>query len=345
MHTRARLLSRFKPFVSSSRVSMPPLIGMALSGTCLLLPLALSLMPEQHLLVSFPDVGQGDCALIELPTGQTILIDGGGTRDNRFDIGRRVLAPYLWNRGIRKLDLVVLSHPHPDHMNGLIAILKKFKVAAVWESGLDTGLPGYGEFLAVMLDRKIPCRLVSANDPPMMFGETMISVLHPRREFLSHDRQAYSAENNRSLVVQVTSEGRNLLFMGDVGTGVERDIMMSMRRMKTDLIKVPHHGSKSSSSEDFVSQTMPAVAVMTVGRGNPYHHPSAEVLARYQKIGAQICRTDSDGAVTIVVNKGELAIQRWNDLALRRIALADRATWGEQELVNGRRLRIRASGI
>jgi hypothetical protein len=84
---------------------------------------------------------------------------------------------------------------------------------------------------------------------------------------------------------------------------------------------------------------------MTVGRGNPYHHPSDEVLARYKKIGALICRTDSDGAVTIAMNKGELAVQRWNDLVLRRIALADRATWGERELVNGHRLRIRASGI
>jgi beta-lactamase superfamily II metal-dependent hydrolase len=179
----------------------------------------------------------------------------------------------------------------------------------------------------------------------MMFGGAMISVLHPRRGFFSHDRQAYSAENNRSLVVQIRSEGRGLLFMGDVGIEVERNLMMSMRGMKTDLIKVPHHGSKSSSSEDFVLQTKPAVAVMTVGRGNPYHHPSDEVLERYEKIRALICRTDSDGAVTIAVNKGELAIQRWNDLVLRRIALADRATWGEQELVNGDRLRIRALGL
>jgi competence protein ComEC len=345
LHIGARLRSRFKPFGSSSRVSTLPVIGMVLAGMCLLLPIALTLIPEQRLLLSFPDVGQGDCALIELPTGQTILIDGGGTRDNRFDIGRRILAPYLWNRGIRRLDLVVLSHPHPDHMNGLIAILKKFEVAAVWESGLDTDLPGYAEFHKVTQDRNIPCRLVSADDPPMMFGEAMISVLHPRRGFLSHDRQAYSAENNRSLVVQIKSEGRVLLYTGDVGIEAERNIMLSMQGMKTDLIKVPHHGSKSSSSEDFISQIRPAIAVMTVGRGNPYHHPSDEVLARYGKIGALICRTDNDGAVTIAANKGELAIQRWNDLVLRRIALADRATWGGQEQVNGSRLRIRASGL
>lgn len=345
MHTRARLLSRFKPFEASSRVSKLPVIGMALAGMCLLLPLALSSIPGQRTIVSFPDVGQGDCALIELPGGHTILIDGGGTRDNHFDIGRRVLAPYLWNKGIRRLDLVVLSHPHPDHMNGLIAILKKFEVAAVWESGRDTDLPGHDAFSAMIRDKIIHHRFVSADDPPVMLGEAMISVLHPRRGFEAHDRQAFAAENDRSLVIQVKSEGKNLLFTGDIGIEAEQDIMNAMPGLKADLIKVPHHGSKSSSSDAFVSQTRPDVAIVTVGRGNPYHHPREEVLARYEKIGARICRTDIDGAVTIGVNKGKFAVQRWNDLILRRIDLFDRSKWSVQELGNWSRLRIRAAGF
>ena len=344
MHTRARLLSRFKPFESSSRVSKVPVIGMAFAGVLLALPLSLSFIPEQRTRVSFPDVGQGDSTLIELPGGKTILIDGGGTRDNRFDIGRRVLAPFLWNRGIRRLDLVVLSHPHPDHMNGLIAILKKFEVAAVWESGLDTDLPGHDAFSAMIRDRTIHQRLVSADDPPVMLGEAMISVLHPRRGFEAHDRQAYAAENDRSLVIQVKSEDKNLLFTGDIGIEAEQDIMSAVPGLKADLIKVPHHGSTSSSSDAFVSQTRPDVAIVTVGRGNPYHHPREEVLARFENIGARICRTDSDGAVTIRVKTGKFAIQRWNDLILRRIDLFDRSKWSEQERGNWGRLRIRAAG-
>ena len=344
MHTRTRLLSRFKPFESSSRVSKAPVIGMVFAGVCLLLPLALSFIPQQHTMISFPDVGQGDSTLIEFPGGKTILIDGGGTRDNRFDIGRRVLAPYLWNKGIHRLDLVVLSHPHPDHMNGLIAILKKFEVAAVWESGMDTDLPGHGEFSRAMEDKKIHCRLVSADDPPVMLGEAMVSVLHPRRGFDAHDRQAYAAENNRSLVLQVRSEGKDMLFTGDIGIEAEWDIIRTMPGMKADLIKIPHHGSKSSSSDAFVSQIRPDVAIVTAGRGNPYHHPSDEVLARYEKIGARICRTDMDGAVTIGVNTGKFALQRWNDLILRRIDLFDRSKWSAQERGNWGRLRIRAAG-
>ena len=344
MHTRARLLSRFKPFESSSRVSKVPVIGMVFAGVCLLLPLALSFIPQQRTMISFPDVGQGDSTLIELPGRKTILIDGGGTRDNSFDIGRRVLAPYLWNKGIRRLDLVVLSHPHPDHMNGLISILKKFEVAAVWESGMDSDLPGHDEFSRAIDDKKIYRRFVSADDPPAKLGEAMVSVLHPRRGFDAHDRQAYAAENNRSLVLQVRSEGKDMLLTGDIGIDAEQDIMRTMPGLKTDLIKVPHHGSKSSSSDALVSQLRPEIAIVTVGRGNPYHHPSDEVLARYEKIGARICRTDSDGAVTIGVNTGTFAIRRWNDLILRRIDLFDRSTWSEQEQGNWGRLRIRAAG-
>jgi competence protein ComEC len=222
--------------------------------------------------------------------------------------------------------------------------VKKFEVAAVWESGMDTDLPGHDEFISIIRDRKIPHRLVSADDAPMMLGEATISVLHPRRKFEAHDGQAYAEENNRSLVVKITSEGRNYLFPGDIGIEAEKDILGAMRDLKTDLIKVPHHGSKSSSSDAFVSHTRPGVAVVTVGRGNSYHHPSDAVLAQYEKIGARICRTDLDGAVMIRATNGVFAIQRWNDLIERRINLSDSAGWGEQEQANRDRLRIRAWG-
>ena len=200
------------------------------------------------------------------------------------------------------------------------------------------------QFSQAMDDKKIHRRLVSADDPPVTLGEAMVSVLHPHRGFDAHNRQAYAAENNRSLVLQVRSEGKDMLFTGDIGIEAEQDIMRTMPGMKADLIKVPHHGSKSSSSDAFVSQLRPEIAIVTVGRGNPYHHPSDEVLARYEKIGARICRTDSDGAVTIGVNTGKFAIQRWNDLILRRIDLFDRSKWSEQEQGNWGRLRIRAAG-
>jgi competence protein ComEC len=295
--------------------------------------------------VSFPDVGQGDCALVELSGGETILIDGGGTRDNRFDIGRRVLAPFLWNKGIRKLDLVVLSHPHPDHMNGLVAILKKFEVASVWESGLDPDLPGYDVFRQTMRDRNICYRQVSADDPPSSLGEARLRVLHPHETFVAHDRQAYAAENNRSLVVEVTSKGKTLLFTGDIGMEAEQDIMRTTEDLKTDLIKVPHHGSKSSSSRPFIERTRPKIAIVTVGAGNLYHHPAETVVNNYSAGGATVYRTDTGGALRVTLKNNHFEIIQWKERILKRIAVEKSAEWKACEQENLRRLTLRAAAL
>jgi competence protein ComEC len=302
-------------------------------------------MPGQTTEVRFPDVGQGDCALITFSSGKTVLIDGGGTRDNRFDIGRRVLAPYLWNQGIRALDLVILSHPHPDHMNGLLFILRKFPVAEVWESGLDTDLPGHEEFRRIIAEKNIPLRLVSADEPPIALGDAEFTILHPGRTFTVHDRKAYAAENNRSLVVRIKSDGRTFLFTGDIGSAAEQALMRKARDLKSDFVKIPHHGSRSSSSEAFVNAIRPEIGMFTVGKGNPYRHPSDEVVSRYENVGARIYRTDTDGAVVVRILRNRLEVMTWNDLLINRIGLRDRGTWGTTEQENGRRLLIRTTAF
>jgi len=342
---KARLITWFKPLESSSRIETMPVAGMALSGTLLVLSLAFFFMPNQRAEISFPDVGQGDCALIQLRSGKTILIDGGGTYDNRFDIGRRIVAPHLWNRGLRTINLMILSHPHPDHMNGLKFILKKFNVGQVWDSAQDPDLPGYDEFRSIIAARSIPRSTVSAEDVPLKLGEATLRVLHPSVGFLAHDRQAYAAENNRSLVVRIAFDNSAYIFTGDIGMEAEQQLVRTVPDLKCDLLKVPHHGSKSSSSDVFVSMTRPAVAIVTVGAGNRYGHPSDVVMARYEKNGTRICRTDRDGAVTIRVKNDGLETVRWNDLILERIDLRDRATWRAKERTNGSRLLIRATAF
>ncbi|HSQ78356.1 MAG TPA: ComEC/Rec2 family competence protein, partial [Nitrospirota bacterium] len=205
---RSQLLYRLKPLEYSSRTSRSSKITIALAGTLLISVSAHALLPMQGIEVAFPDVGQGDSALLRLSTGKNILIDGGGTYDDRFDIGRRVLAPFLWNKGVRRLDLVVLSHPHPDHMNGLKFILKKFDVAEVWTHGRDADLPGYDEFNRLIAEKNISRKFVSADDPPVQLGSAELRVLHPAGGFHSHERQAYAAENDGSLVLRIaTREG------------------------------------------------------------------------------------------------------------------------------------------
>ncbi len=236
---RAGLLSQFKPFEFSAR-RRPLLIAcMVLSGAILIAPALPGLGSERAVRIRFPDVGQGDSALVTLPSGKTILIDGGGARGSRFDMGRRVLAPYLWTQGIRKLDLVILSHPHPDHMEGLIYLLQTFDVGEVWESGQDNDLPGHSEFSKTIENRHILLKRVSADDPPAVLGEAELSVLHPSRDYRIQSNKAYADENNRSLAVRIKSGGRSFLFTGDIGTAAEMTLLRRGEDLKCDLLKIP----------------------------------------------------------------------------------------------------------
>jgi competence protein ComEC len=341
---RARLFSAYRPLESPSRPPRFTRALVSLSAVLLVLSLVLPLFRHHAAQVTFLDVGQGDCSLIETAEGATILIDGGGTRDNRFDLGRRVIAPYLWDRGIRTIDLVVLSHPHPDHMNGLLAVLKEFTVRGMWGSGLDRDLPGYEELRQVIDQKKVPFRTVAAGDHADVAG-ARLTVLHPGPSFLQRAKKAYAAENDRSLVIRIALEGRVLMFPGDIHQEGEQAILRNGHDLACDLLKVPHHGSKTSSSDDLVAALHPAVAIVTVGGGNPYRHPAEEVVERYRGNGTALYRTDRHGAVTVRIEPAGLAAQAWSDLVLRRISLETRADWWRIERENWRRLAIRTAGI
>jgi len=339
---RAVLLYRYQPLACSSRVPRIHMTIAAVSGLLLIISMTIFFLPRRTGTIQFPDVGQGDCALITLAAGKNILIDGGGAYDNRFDIGRRIVAPYLWNQGIHRIDLVILSHPHPDHMNGLKYIVKSFAIGEVWTSGLDKDLPGYPELERLILDQGIPLRVVSAANPPVVINDAEVKLLHPAPGFHARGRKAYEAENSRSLVVRVALEGKVFLFPGDIGKDAEQEMLLRNRDLRCDLIKVPHHGSKSSSSESFLSRTLPVIGVVTVGSRNRYHHPSPEVVERYQAAGTRLFRTDLDGALFVTVDKGELIVKSWRTRMVQRVELTDRASWRRQEEENWRALWLRA---
>ena len=341
---RARLLARFRPLESPGRVSRTVLAAVTASVIVIIAATVIPLRRQEGARVTFVDVGQGDCALVETADGKTILVDGGGTRDNRFDIGRHVLSPYLWNRGIRTIDLVVLSHPHPDHMNGLLSVLKNFTVRAIWGSGRDTGLPGYETLQEIIRQRKIPFQEVTAGYRSSL-GSAALHVLHPAPDFRQKGQKEYAAENDRSLVVRMELEGRALLFPGDVHAEGERDLLRNVPDLAADVVKVPHHGSRTSSTPELVAALRPHVAVITVGDRNPYRHPSDEVVARYVEGGAALSRTDRHGAVTVRVSRSGLDVQPWSELMLRRISPSVRNGWWAIERENWKRVAFRTAGI
>jgi competence protein ComEC len=341
---RSLLFARFRPLEFPSRTPRSALITAAVASLLLLAAAASPLIRGGATRVTFIDVGQGDSALVETAGGAAILIDGGGTRDNRFAVGRRIVSPYLADRGVRSLDLVVLSHPHPDHMNGLLTIVEDFRVREVWWSGHDGHLEGFEDLRRKLEERHVPLRRVAAGSSAVI-GDAVLDVIYPAGNPLAGKQRAYAAENDRSLVVRLRVEARTFLFPGDLHRESEAVLIALGRDISADVLKVPHHGSRSSSMSAFVRAVGPSMAVISVGAGNPYHHPAEEVIDRYRSAGAEIHRTDRDGAVIIEVRGATLAATRWTDLQLQKFDVGRVSRWGGQERENWRKVWIRTTGI
>jgi competence protein ComEC len=251
------------------------------------------------LTVTFLDVGQGDAAVVEAPGGATMLIDGGGTRDGMFDTGARIVEPFLRARGIARLDIVALSHPHPDHLNGLFRILQRFPVGAFWSSGDDGHNPEYDRLLDLARARAVPTPEIS----PRPLGRARVEPLGPYLEGHIAAPPGLTV-NDASLVLRIDYGTRSLLFPGDLEADGEGELCGRRalgETVRSDVLKVPHHGSRTSSSDELLEAVAPRLAVMSLGWHNQFHFPAPEVLARYALRGAQVLRTDRDGAVTVTI--------------------------------------------
>jgi competence protein ComEC len=246
------------------------------------------------------DVGQGDGIVLELPGKRTILIDGGGLFDDRFDIGEQVVVPFLLSRWIGYLDVVVLSHPHPDHLNGLQAVLRHVPVGQVWDSGQRAAIPTYLWFEEVLRDKRIPHKILHDGYRTSEFAPAQIAVLHPPDPMLyGSPRGHFSDVNSNSLVLTVRYDKVTFLLPGDIEQEAERLLLEQGADLQAQVLKVPHHGGRTSSSEPFLARIQPRVAVVSAGYRNRFRHPHQETLDRYRANGIHLYRTDLDGAVTV----------------------------------------------
>ncbi|HVR63337.1 MAG TPA: DNA internalization-related competence protein ComEC/Rec2, partial [Polyangia bacterium] len=254
---------------------------------------------DRNLVVTFLDVGQGDAAVVEVPGGRTMIIDGGGTYDGAFDPGQRVVEPYLRRRGITAVDLVALSHPHPDHLGGLPWILRRFPVRALWTSGDDGKNPAYQRLLAIARARQI------ALDAPARaaLGPAVVEPLGPWLDGRIAAPPGMSV-NDASLVLRIDFAGRSLLFPGDLEAAGEGELVgqaTAGQSVRADVLKVPHHGSRTSSSDELLDAVAPSLAVASLGWQNRFRFPAPEVVARYAGRRIRWLRTDRAGAVTVTV--------------------------------------------
>jgi competence protein ComEC len=256
--------------------------------------------------VTFLDVGQGDAAWIEMPDGKTMLIDGGGTYGN-YDLGRLAVAPYLWNTGHWRIDYLVASHPQLDHMGGLAYIARKFQVGEVWTNGLEKDAVFYDRFRTILSSRAIQERRITGSGLPLLQGSVRIIPLHPEIANPS------GPDNDQSLVVRIEYGREALLFTGDIEQSAERELLRWGNLLKTTVLKVPHHGSRTSIDPAFLAQVAPDVGVISVGENNAYRHPSVETLFAYHALKTQIYRTDRDGAVLVEMDGNRRTVQTYWD--------------------------------
>ncbi|WP_281175980.1 ComEC/Rec2 family competence protein [Edaphobacter aggregans] len=288
------------------------------SGTCALvaaitLPLVtvMILWPEPALIssgaleITAIDVGQGDSVLMVGPDGRTMLIDAGGpvgsvtetaSVASAFDVGEEVVSPYLWSRRIRRLDVVALSHAHSDHMGGMPAVLRNFRPRELWVA-VDPNSDAYRALISEAAELGTTVRHMRAGDN-VALGGTKVKVLAPEASYTN----AGEPVNNDSLVLRVEYGKASALLEGDAEAPSEQ-AMVARGLAPVTLLKAGHHGSRTSTTQEFFRALTPKDAVVSVGKGNTFGHPRFEVISRITAGGTRLYRTDEFGLTTFLLNR------------------------------------------
>jgi competence protein ComEC len=271
---------------------------------------------DGRLRVDFLDVGQGDAALVTMPDGSTLLVDGGGRprfrtppRDEdeaeEFEpdsrgVGDAAVAEYLWWRGLSRLDYVLATHADADHIDGLNDILKSFKVRAALVGRAPHDDEEFSRFALTAREAGVPLHLVNRGDR-LRFGAVEADVLWPP--------PGGTSANDDSVVLRLRYGRRTLLLTGDIESRAERALLAEGSGLRADALKVAHHGSRTSSTDAFVNATRPALAVISAARDSPYGHPHPEVLRRWRDAGAQVLTTAERGMVTVSTDGEDLKVE------------------------------------
>ena len=261
-----------------------------------------ALLPNE-MEVHFIDVGQGDCALVLTPHGHAMFFDTGGTKDGSFDIGARVDIPYLLHYGIREVDYIFLSHAHEDHAAGAGAILSRIPVKHVYTA--DEGRAAYARSMRFGDNNPLLSKMSRAvAGQTIVIDGVSVDILYAP----PYDKMDSATGNEVSNVYRVRYGNCSFLFTGDLIKEHEEKMISMLGDLHATVVKVPHHGSDTSSSEDFVAATSPLYAVYCVGADNSFGHPRSSVVERYERNGAKTLRTDRDGAIVFRTDGNRLTV-------------------------------------
>ncbi len=251
--------------------------------------------------VTFLSVGEGDGAVVRFPGARVMLIDGGGSYGG-FDAGERIVAPYLWSQKIMRVDYMALSHPDLDHFGGLDFVAMNFAPRAFWTTGVSSRDVSYSRFMDDLERSKIPMVQVLKKAPLASVGGVAISSLNG-------DAAIAKSHNNSSMVLRFSFGNTSILFTGDIESAGERAMIENRGDLHATILKVPHHGSASSSTAAFIAAAHPQAAVISDGYLNNFHFPADAVVERYIEAGALLMRTDLDGAVIVDATQNHMMMR------------------------------------
>lgn len=258
------------------------------------------------------DVGQGDSLLTAFPSGQLMLVDAGGipafgrTRRPGIDVGEDVVSPYLWTRSIKHLDVVVMTHAHEDHMGGMVAVMKNFRPREIWIGAAGESAE-WQRVNAAARQMGIQVRTLRQS-APFSYGGTTIQVLAPLPDYEATDKP----QNNDSLVMRLQFGSTSFLLTGDMEKKIEQRLFDEGMFQKTDVLKVGHHGSRTSSTADLLDTVHPAFGLISVGFENTYGHPHPLTLQALREHNVAIYRTDQEGLLKVVSDGRRLQIETNN---------------------------------
>ena len=243
---------------------------------------------------------------VEFPNGKTLIMDGGGFYKNSLDVGKTVIAPFLWNQGIDRIDYMVATHSDNDHIRGLDSVLDLFPVKTFLTFGGN--FSGYRfKRLEAKAEEKQAELVPFSTHKPIAIGETKLTRLHPSQNSVIEDDRR--VDNDLSLVTKLEYKNFSMLFTGDISEKVEQKLVQAHPELKVDVLKGPHHGSRFSNSESLIAATQPQAVVFSSGYLNRMKHPHRDTLDRYKSNGVKIYRTDLNGAVQIISNGQKYAIR------------------------------------
>lgn len=252
---------------------------------------------EKKLICYFIDVGQGDAALIELPNDKTMVIDGGKNDQGSY------LINFIEKRGIKKIDYLIGSHPHTDHIGGLDDLIDHFTIGKIF-------LPKVTHTTKTFEDLLLAVKNKNKKITPARKGKKIIKNANLEISFLSPAHNNYQKLNNWSAVIKIVYGKTSIIFTGDIEKEVENELIDSGLNLKTDLLKISHHGSNSSSSYNFLEKVSPSLAVISVGADNRYNHPDQKIINLLDNLKIKVYRTDKQGTITAVSDGKKITINK-----------------------------------